>query len=135
MLSDGSYGIIEAVKAIHCDEPETTYNFEVADFHTYYVGTGVLVHNIGCGFGKYADGMEMSVDDALDAATDFLGDDYVEVATKTGNSRFISNNGIGPRQVRMNFADITGAHGRGPHFNFDLVSPKFKTIHIYLKGI
>ena len=25
---------------------ETTYNFEVADFHTYYVGVnGLLVHN------------------------------------------------------------------------------------------
>ncbi len=28
------------------ENPETTYNFEVADFHTYYVGsTEVLVHN------------------------------------------------------------------------------------------
>lgn len=50
MLTDGSYGIIETVKAIRYDEPETTYNFEVEDFHTYYVGTGVLVHNKGCGY-------------------------------------------------------------------------------------
>ena len=29
----------------------TTYNIEVEDYHTYYVGkTGVLVHNAGCGF-------------------------------------------------------------------------------------
>ena len=50
LLSDGSYGIIEAVRAIHYDIPQTTYNFEVADFHTYYVGNGVLVHNKGpCG--------------------------------------------------------------------------------------
>ena len=52
LLSDGSYGIIEAVRAIHYDEPQTTYNFEVSDFHTYYVGNGVLVHNMnggGCG--------------------------------------------------------------------------------------
>lgn len=49
LLTDGSYGIIEAVKAIHNDEPETTYNFEVADFHTYYVTESkVLVHNV-CG--------------------------------------------------------------------------------------
>ena len=28
----------------------TTYNIEVEDYHTYYVGkTGVLVHNAGCG--------------------------------------------------------------------------------------
>ena len=49
LLSDGSYGIIEAVRAIHYDVPQTTYNFEVADFHTYYVGQhSVLVHNKGC---------------------------------------------------------------------------------------
>ena len=46
MLSDGSYGIVEAVKPIHYDKPQTTYNFEVADVHTYYVGNGVLVHNM-----------------------------------------------------------------------------------------
>ena len=48
LLSDGCYGIIEAVRAIHYDKPQTTYNFEVADFHTYYVGNGVLVHNQNC---------------------------------------------------------------------------------------
>jgi hypothetical protein len=26
----------------------TVYNFEVEDFHTYYVGFGVWVHNVGC---------------------------------------------------------------------------------------
>ena len=46
LLSDGSYGIVEAVKPIHYDKPQTTYNFEVADVHTYYVGNGVLVHNM-----------------------------------------------------------------------------------------
>ena len=49
LLSDGSYGIIEAVRAIRYDKPQATYNFEVADFHTYYVGNGVLVHNKNCG--------------------------------------------------------------------------------------
>ena len=46
LLSDGSYGIIESVRPIHYDKPQTTYNFEVADFHTYYVSeSNVLVHN------------------------------------------------------------------------------------------
>ena len=27
------------------EAPVTVYNFEVEDFHTYYVGDGVLVHN------------------------------------------------------------------------------------------
>ena len=30
------------------DEPETVYNFQVEDFHTYYVGTNwIFVHNAG----------------------------------------------------------------------------------------
>ncbi len=46
MLSDGSYGIIKSIKIEKLSEPETTYNFEVEDFHTYFVGTNeVLVHN------------------------------------------------------------------------------------------
>ena len=49
MLSDGSYGIIKSIKVEKLSEPETTYNFEVEDFHTYYVGESeVLVHN-ACG--------------------------------------------------------------------------------------
>lgn len=32
------------------DESETVYNFQVADFHTYYVTqNSVLVHNANCG--------------------------------------------------------------------------------------
>lgn len=34
------------------EESKTTYNFEVEDFHTYYVGDGVLVHNIDCSIKK-----------------------------------------------------------------------------------
>ena len=46
LLSDGSYGIIISVKIEELESPETTYNFEVADFHTYYVSdSNVLVHN------------------------------------------------------------------------------------------
>lgn len=46
LLSDGKYGIIVSVKIEELESPETTYNFEVADFHTYYVGESeVLVHN------------------------------------------------------------------------------------------
>lgn len=55
MLSDGEYGIITNVKIEKLSIPETTYNLEVEDFHTYYVGTnGVLVHNAGgsCGGNK-----------------------------------------------------------------------------------
>ena len=46
LLADGTIVAIEAVTAEKLSEPETTYNFEVADFHTYYVtDKDVLVHN------------------------------------------------------------------------------------------
>ncbi len=46
MLSDGTYAIIEAIDVEILKSPETTYNFEVEDFHTYYVSdSNVLVHN------------------------------------------------------------------------------------------
>ena len=49
LLSDGNYGIIVSVKIEELANPETTYNFEVEEFHTYYVGEqSVCVHNNGC---------------------------------------------------------------------------------------
>ena len=46
MLSTGEDVTIERVEVEKLAEAETTYNFEVADFHTYYVtGKNVLVHN------------------------------------------------------------------------------------------
>ena len=49
LLSSGVCAIIEAIQVEQLATPETTYNFEVEDFHTYYVtDSKVLVHNI-CG--------------------------------------------------------------------------------------
>ena len=46
LLSDGGFGEIERVKYKYYNTAQTTYNFEVADFHTYYVSDSkVLVHN------------------------------------------------------------------------------------------
>ena len=47
MLSTGEDVTIEKVEVEKLTEAETTYNFEVADFHTYYVTEkDVLVHNM-----------------------------------------------------------------------------------------
>ena len=46
LLSDGSCAIIETIEVERLEQSETTYNFEVADYHTYYVSDSkVLVHN------------------------------------------------------------------------------------------
>ena len=49
LLSTGEDVTIEKVELEALTEAETTYNFEVADFHTYYVTEkDILVHNV-CG--------------------------------------------------------------------------------------
>ena len=50
LLSDGTLCEVEGVTLKQLETPETTYNLEVADFHTYYVSDAcVLVHNLDCG--------------------------------------------------------------------------------------
>lgn len=42
--------IIEQVQHEILEAPVTVYNFEVEDYHTYYVsGSAILVHNANCG--------------------------------------------------------------------------------------
>lgn len=49
MLVNGEYVTLEKTQHEILENPITVYNFEVEDYHTYYVGTdGVLVHN-ACG--------------------------------------------------------------------------------------
>ena len=46
LTSDGTCAIIDKIQVEQLSKPETTYNFEVADFHTYYVcDSKMLVHN------------------------------------------------------------------------------------------
>ena len=46
LLANGKYAIIDSIEIEVLKSPEITYNFEVEDFHTYYVGESeILVHN------------------------------------------------------------------------------------------
>ena len=46
LLQSGKYVIVEMIQHEILESPITVYNFEVEDFHTYYVGeSSVLVHN------------------------------------------------------------------------------------------
>lgn len=46
MLQTGNYVIIELTQHEILENPINVYNFEVEDFHTYFVGfAGILVHN------------------------------------------------------------------------------------------
>ena len=53
VLVNGEYVVVEQVQHELLESPVATYNFEVQDFHTYYVGeSAVLVHNL-CGTQKH----------------------------------------------------------------------------------
>lgn len=53
VLSNGEYVVVEAVQHEILESPVKVYNFEVEDFHTYFVGeSSVLVHN-DCTLGTY----------------------------------------------------------------------------------
>ena len=47
VLFNGEYVVVEAVQHEILESPVKVYNFEVEDFHTYFVGeSSVLVHNM-----------------------------------------------------------------------------------------
>ncbi len=57
-LSNGNHAVIENINIVQLDKPILVYNFEVVDYHTYYVSdAGVLVHNT-CNAGGVADDLK-----------------------------------------------------------------------------
>ena len=45
VLVNGEYVVVEKVQHKILEAPITVYNFQVEDYHTYYVSSGILVHN------------------------------------------------------------------------------------------
>ena len=45
VLLNGEYVVVEKVQHEILETPVTVYNFQVEDYHTYYVASGILVHN------------------------------------------------------------------------------------------
>ena len=78
LLNNGTRAKIEAKREIHYEEPQTTYNFEVAEFHTYYVGTGVLVHNQNCAFEEFYNNPESLWGKSADEVGNALGDGWTK---------------------------------------------------------
>lgn len=72
VLQNGKYVIVEKIQHEILEVPVTVYNFEVEDFHTYYVGdSSILVHNVCKNpgrTGKQARLKELANDDKLSSA-------------------------------------------------------------------
>ena len=57
-FANGTKGTVEDISNEGLEEPVTVYNFEVKDFHTYFVGEyGVLVHNTCATLGVDSEGV------------------------------------------------------------------------------
>lgn len=57
-LADGRAAYVKEIQTKETEETVSVYNFEVDDFHTYYVGeNSVLVHNMRCDYLNNANGM------------------------------------------------------------------------------
>ena len=70
LLSDGTCAIIEQIEVEQLATPETTYNFEVEDYHTYYVSDSkVLVHNVCAEDFEWSEGSFDSVEESLEYHT------------------------------------------------------------------
>ena len=123
VLVNGEYVVVEKIQHELLENPVKVYNFQVRDYHTYYVAeSGILVHNRCLPENSVA----MSTDDALDTASDYLGPNYTEVE----NGRYVSFDG--DLQVRIGNADILGQHAGGPHINLDWIGAgKYRTFHIF----
>ena len=90
------YVIIEAIEVEKLAVPQTTYNFEVADFHTYFVGENpVCVHNL-CN--KEAENVAKE-----------LG--YSKVKGQQSHGQAIFTNKKAPSEVRYITADIDSHNG------------------------
>ena len=116
---NGEYVVVEQIQHEILEKPIAVYNFQVEDYHTYYIGSeGILVHN-SCSMASSLplDGTQMNSSDALQLAEDFLGRGYSELSP----GRFVSGDSY--RQVRLTDSDLSiiNNHAGAPHFNFELL--------------
>ena len=82
-LADGTKAIVTDVVTEGLEHPVTVYNFEVTDFHTYFVGdSGVLVHNTGCSEGQW---------EAVNESMSDNSRDYQELVTGHRNEAWVQN--------------------------------------------
>ena len=89
LLSDGEYAIIEEIEVEELANPETTYNFEVEEFHTYYVAeSNILAHNkcnIDKQFKTYEEAEKYFYDELGEGAKSFGKTSYGESLYKSAD--------------------------------------------------
>ena len=96
-LLNGEYVVVEQIQHELLEKPETTYNFEVEGYHTYYVGSGVLVHN-KCASRAAMREAKRSVNIPMSQKPDFVSD--VKMIGSNGRTVFARLEVYGDKFIR-----------------------------------
>ena len=123
-LVNGEYTIVEQVQHEILEAPVKVYNFEVEDFHTYYVGEeSVLVHN-KCMPYKYMSNKEKNI-----LKTEIRNSHDVTFLTKSDAEQFVLDNYKDfPQEI------AGGRSAKGWHFDEHPINGQMrKHINIYSK--
>ncbi|MBQ7326277.1 MAG: hypothetical protein IJW93_02235 [Clostridia bacterium] len=131
---NGNYVIVEQVQHEILEAPIKVYNFEVEDFHTYFVGDGdgVLVHNVCSDF------QHMSKQEANQIKNQIKNSQSVTFKSKSDAVSFINKYFPTFKQEVRGHRSAQGWHFDSPHINgvnrnhINIYSkhPKFDT-HIF----
>ncbi len=101
VLVNGEYVVVEKVQHEILEAPIAVYNFQVEDYHTYFVAdSGVLVHN-KCD--------KMQTNSQASAAANQLG--YSKVPNATSHGQAVYFNSSATRNMRYITADIDSHSG------------------------
>lgn len=123
---NGEYIVVERVQHEILESPIKVYNFEVEDFHTYFVGNGdgVLVHN------ECSDFQHMSKQEANQIKNQILNSQSVTFKSKSDAVSFI-------KQIFPTFKQEVAGHrsAQGWHFDFHPINGvNSNHINIYSKS-
>ena len=114
-LADGTKAIVTDVVTEGLEHPVTVYNFEVTDFHTYFVGdSGILVHNNGCGGEKtYQTYTKTNSEtgEVYGGRTSGTGDPAENVAARDRNHH-MNEKGFGPAVLDKSSSNPDAIRGR-----------------------
>ena len=124
---NGNVLLVEKFNVELTDEPVTVYNFQVDEFHTYFVGTSqIMVHNSDCGFQEngYVDAKKIA-----EVPSEFTGKDVNDYAremkevgyeckiksstrSRSGAQKVVVENCAGNRNIaQLQVSPGAGRHG------------------------
>ena len=114
-LADGTTAPITDTYGEQLDEPVIVYNFEVQDFHTYYVtDTGVLVHNADCMPRKNVVSKVENPDGSI-TITKKIGDEDISVVYKMTDGHYYAQFQPFAHPTYSNAISVKGMTGNYRH--------------------